>query len=277
MMITSNFHTHTTYCDGKSTAEETVLVAIEKGMTALGFSGHAYTPFDASFCMSLEDTAKYRAEINRLKQKYAGQIDIYCGLEMDYFSEADTNGFDFLIGSVHYVKKNGAFLSVDGCAFQENVHCGYHGEYYAFAEDYFALVSRVAEKTKADIIGHFDLITKFNEGEKLFSESNPRYEKAWDAALRALIPSGKPFEINTGAMQRGYRSAPYPAVPILKKIQEYGGKIIISSDCHQADAVDFAFDTAIEFAKKSGFQSAYTLAGAPKAPLSLSEFSLARL
>ncbi|WP_249313760.1 histidinol-phosphatase [Congzhengia minquanensis] len=277
MMVTSNFHTHTTYCDGKSTAEETVLAAIEKGMTALGFSGHAYTPFDASYCMSLEDTAKYRAEINRLKQKYAGQIDIYCGLEMDYFSEADTNGFDFLIGSVHYVKKNGAFLSVDGCAFQENVHCGYHGDYYAFAEDYFALVSRVAEKTKADIIGHFDLITKFNEGEKLFSESNPRYEKAWDAALRALIPSGKPFEINTGAMQRGYRSSPYPAVPILKKIQEYGGKIIISSDCHQADAVDFAFDTAIEFAKKSGFQSAYTLAGAPKAPLSLSEFSLARL
>ena len=277
MMVTSNFHTHTTYCDGKSTAEETVLAAIEKGMMALGFSGHAYTPFDASYCMSLEDTAKYRAEINRLKQKYAGQIDIYCGLEMDYFSEADTNGFDFLIGSVHYVKKNGAFLSVDGCAFQENVHCGYHGEYYAFAEDYFALVSRVAEKTKADIIGHFDLITKFNEGEKLFSESNPRYEKAWDAALRALIPSGKPFEINTGAMQRGYRSAPFPAVPILKKIQEYGGKIIISSDCHQADAVDFAFDTAIEFAKKSGFQSAYTLAGAPKAPLSLSEFSLARL
>ena len=277
MMVTSNFHTHTTYCDGKGTAEETVLAAIEKGMTALGFSGHAYTPFDASYCMSLEDTAKYRAEINRLKQKYAGQIDIYCGLEMDYFSEADTNGFDFLIGSVHYVKKNGAFLSVDGCAFQENVHCGYHGDYYAFAEDYFALVSRVAEKTKADIIGHFDLITKFNEGEKLFSESNPRYEKAWDAALRALIPSGKPFEINTGAMQRGYRSSPYPAVPILKKIQEYGGKIIISSDCHQADAVDFAFDTAIEFAKKSGFQSAYTLAGAPKAPLSLSEFSLARL
>ena len=166
---------------------------------------------------------------------------------------------------------------MDGCAFQENVHCGYHGDYYAFAEDYFALVSRVAEKTKADIIGHFDLITKFNEGEKLFSESNPRYEKAWDAALRALIPSGKPFEINTGAMQRGYRSSPYPAVPVLKKIQEYGGKIIISSDCHQADAVDFAFDSAIEFAKKSGFQSAYTLAGAPKAPLSLSEFSLARL
>lgn len=279
MMVTSNFHTHTTYCDGKSTAEETVLAAIEKGMTALGFSGHAYTPFDANFCMSLEDTAKYRAEINRLKQKYAGQIDIYCGLEMDYFSEINTDEFDFLIGSVHYVKKNGEFFSVDESAqsFQETVCRVYHGDCYAFAEDYFALVSRVAEKTKADIIGHFDLITKFNEGEKLFPESNPRYEKAWDAALRALIPFGKPFEINTGAMQRGYRSSPYPAATILKKIQEYGGKIIIASDCHQADAVDFAFDTAREIAKKSGFQSAYTLAGAPKAPLSLSEFSLARL
>ena len=255
MTVTSNFHTHTTYCDGKSTPEETVQAAIEKGMTALGFSGHAYTPFDASFCMSLENTKKYKTEIVRLKEKYAGQIEIYCGLEMDYFSEADTDGFDFLIGSVHYVEKDGAYFSVDESTqtFQETVRRVYQGDYYAFAEDYFNLVSRVVEKTKADIIGHFDLITKFNEGEKLFSESCPRYVNAWDAALRSLIPLGKPFEINTGAMQRGFRSAPYPSVPILKKIKEYGGKILISSDCHQADAVDFAFDAAVSAARKGGF------------------------
>ncbi len=252
MILRSNFHTHTTYCDGKSTAEETVIAAIKKGFTALGFSGHAYTPFDASECMSLKDTADYKAEIAELKKKYAGQIDIYCGLEMDYFSETDTAGFDFIIGSVHYVEKDGAFYTVDDNHFEESVQCGYNGDYYAFAEDYFALVADIVKKTNADIIGHFDLVTKFNEGEKLFSENNPRYQSAWEKALKALIPFGKPFEINTGAMQRGYRSAPYPSVPILKKIKEYGGKVIISSDCHQADAVDFAFDEAVKAASLSG-------------------------
>lgn len=272
MIPKSNFHTHTTHCDGKSTAEETVKAAIEKGMTALGFSGHAYTPFDTTYCMSIEETEKYKTEILELKKKYAGQIHIFCGLEMDYFSEFDTKGFDYIIGSVHYVEKGGEYFPVDEseAAFQDNIRRGWNGDVYAFAEDYFALVSRVAENTQADIIGHFDLITKFNEGEKLFSENDPRYVGAWDRALKGLISAGKPFEINTGAMQRGYRSAPYPSVPILKKIKEYGGKIIISSDCHRADAVDFAFDTAVKIAKTAGFETACSILP----PLTFTEIKL---
>lgn len=274
MMYPFNFHTHTTYCDGKSTAEETVIAALQKGFRALGFSGHAYTPFDTSYCMSVENTLRYQAEIAELKQKYAGKIHIYCGLEMDYFSETDGNGFDFIIGSVHYVKKNGSYCAVDGNDFEENVQRYYNGDYYAFAEDYFALVSEVAAKTDADIIGHFDLVTKFNENEKLFSEDHPRYQNAWDQALRTLIRFGKPFEMNTGAMQRGYRSTPYPSVPILKKIREYGGKIILSSDCHQADAIDFAFDTAAKTAKQSGFQTIGSITDASGFLSAFTEFSL---
>lgn len=251
----SNFHTHTTFCDGKSTAEEIVKAAIARGLTALGFSGHAYTPFDASFCMTKEGTVAYREEILRLKEVYKGQISIFCGLEMDYFSEEDTKAFDFVIGSVHYVEKNGQYFCVDEskAVFLQNVKTGWNEDVYAFAEDYFSLVSQVVEKTNADIIGHFDLITKFNEGEVLFQENNPRYEAAWDGALKALIKTNKPFEINTGAMQRGFRSVPYPSAPILKKIKAYGGEVLITSDCHIADAVDFGFEQAALLAADCGF------------------------
>ena len=64
-MIT-NFHTHTTFCDGKSTAEEVVRSAIEKGFTAIGFSGHGVTGFDPGYC--LKDIDGYRAEILRLQE-----------------------------------------------------------------------------------------------------------------------------------------------------------------------------------------------------------------
>ena len=40
-----NFHTHTTYCDGKETAEQMVQAAIAKGFTRLGFSGHGFNDF----------------------------------------------------------------------------------------------------------------------------------------------------------------------------------------------------------------------------------------
>ena len=60
-MIKTNFHTHTTFCDGKNTAEEVVLSAIEKGFSAIGFSGHGYTPFDLRYCM--QDMEGYIKEI----------------------------------------------------------------------------------------------------------------------------------------------------------------------------------------------------------------------
>ena len=65
----TNFHTHTVFCDGKNTPEEMVLSAIEKGFTALGFSGHGLTSFDPGYC--LRDTAGYRAEILRLMKSDA--------------------------------------------------------------------------------------------------------------------------------------------------------------------------------------------------------------
>ena len=71
-----NYHTHTTYCDGKSTAEEMVQKAIEHGLSELGFSGHSYTKFDLEPCMTRAGTELYKKEINALKEKYKDKIKI---------------------------------------------------------------------------------------------------------------------------------------------------------------------------------------------------------
>ena len=49
-----NFHTHTKYCDGKNTTAEMVERAVALGFSALGFSGHAYTPPEPEYSMSHE-------------------------------------------------------------------------------------------------------------------------------------------------------------------------------------------------------------------------------
>ena len=113
-MIRENLHTHTLYCDGENTAEEIILKAIEKSWTDIGFSGHSYMDFDESYCMT--ETEKYRAEILALKEKYKGQIRVWLGLEKDYFSEDKKEAYDYIIGSVHYVFKNGKYFAVDESA-----------------------------------------------------------------------------------------------------------------------------------------------------------------
>lgn len=251
-----NFHTHTNYCDGKDSPEELVKAALQKGFFALGFSSHSYTDMDKSFAMSASQAQNYRAEIAALKEKYRGKIELYCGIEQDYFSDEPTDCYDYVIGSVHYVLKNGEFIAVDDTAeiVKNAVDRLYGGDFDALAEDYFALVAKVAEKTGADIIGHFDLVSKYSE--KNGYGETPRFLVAAERAVKALIPCGLPFEINTGAMARGVRSVPYPSPEILKIIKKHGGEIMLSSDCHDKNYLDFAFDKAAALARETGFTRA---------------------
>lgn len=245
MLFKTNFHTHTKYCDGKNTPREMVEKAAELGFSALGFSGHAYTPPEPEYSMSLENTGIYKKEILALREEFRGRLDIYCGIEMDYFSVTDTSDFDYVIGSVHYLERDGKFYNIDGSPERFARATEAFGDVYTLIEAYYDAVSDVVRKTNADIIGHFDLITKFNENEDLFSTSHPRYVAAVDKALCALLPANRIFEINTGAMARGYRKSPYPSIDILKKLCESGAKLLLTSDCHDSVNLDFGFEEVI--------------------------------
>lgn len=83
-MQLSNYHSHCTFCDGRSNPEDFVRFAIAKGFRAYGFSSHSPLPFETNWNMSAIDMPEYLQEINRLRQKYADRIEIYTGLEIDY-------------------------------------------------------------------------------------------------------------------------------------------------------------------------------------------------
>lgn len=254
-MIRSDFHVHTFYCDGNDSPEDIVKEALRLGMKRIGFSGHSYTEFDTEPCMSIENTRLYQQEINRLKKIYSPEIKILCGTEQDYYSNMPAQNYDYIIGSVHYLKINGRYISVDHKpeVLAELIHeCG--GDPYEAAERYFELVSDVVNKTNADIIGHFDLITKFNEDSKFFDEDNERYITACNKALDVLLKTGKPFEINTGAVSRGYRSSPYPSKRILSYIAEHNGSVILSSDSHSKNTLMFNFSKCEELARSLGLR-----------------------
>ncbi len=263
-MIRTDLHMHTCFCDGENTPEEMVLAAIDRGMECIGFSGHSHTPFDESWCMSESGTEEYRREIKELKEKYRNRIVILCGIEQDFYSQLDTEGFDYVIGSVHYLKVGGRFIPVDESAEilkKAAVDC-FGGDLLALAEEYYRTVSGVVQKTGADIIGHFDLITKFLETDAIPDITDSRYISAWKQAADRLLAAGRPFELNTGAISRGYRTSPYPDSPVLEYIRENGGKIILSSDSHNRDTIGFAFDRFEEFATEKTWIREKTKAGA---------------
>ncbi len=263
-MFRSNCHTHTIYCDGKNTAREMIDAAIGKGFVSLGFSGHSPMKQNNGWTMSVEDTRKYIAEINALKGEYDGRIDILCGIELDNdYDGINPDDFDYVIGSVHQLKRGDRVYDVDYTAehLKKAVDEFFGGSFNAMSREYFSTLADFVISTRVDVVGHIDLITKFNLDTPLFDESDAEYR---GYALQAVdrILAAKPdilFEVNTGAMFRVGKREPYPADFILRYIYEKGGKVTLTSDSHSVDSIDFAFDKAVEFISRCGFEEIYYL------------------
>ena len=255
-------HTHSILCDGKDTLEEMVQTAIEKGFDSIGFSGHSFMEIYAEFSMSEEKAAIYKAEIARLQQVYGDQIRIYCGLEKDNYTTLSTDGYDYLIGSVHVMRYEDELLFIDWTAerTRENIEKVFDGDGIAYAKHYFNAVADLPNHGSFDIIGHFDLLTKFNEKEPdLFDTTCDAYRAAATEAAEALVGKVKYFEVNTGAISRGYRTTPYPDPYIIKEMKRLGFGAIISSDCHDRNFLDCGYGDAKGLLKEAGFTEHYVL------------------
>lgn len=243
-MTRGDYHMHTVFCDGKSRPEEMVESAIAKELPRIGFSIHS-DGFDQPVLAPRypERLAAYRAEIMRLKEAYRDEIEILCGAESDYYFPVNREEYDYILGDVHYLRTPDGLTPIDHRPeiLFDAAKKYYNNDFMRIAEEYFATMAHLGEQ-KPDIIGHFDLISKYNEGYKMFDGEDPRYLKAAFDAVDALLPLGVPFEINTGAIARGLRTSPYPDEPILRYILAHGGKVVLCSDAHHADNVGFDFD-----------------------------------
>lgn len=257
----SNLHTHTTFSDGKNTAEEVVLSAIRTGMNTLGFSEHSACAH-VTYGMRVGEESAYHKEILRLRSVYEGQLNILLGIEQDVASPAVEYPYDYLIGSVHLLEKDGVYFPVDSAEhiLRESIATLYGGNVFGVIRDYYEAEAQVFARTHCDIVGHFDLITKFNEGGALFDESDHRYRKYALDALDALLENDVLFEINTGAIARGYRKTPYPSPMLLHRIAEKRGRVTLSADAHRKDDLLCAFEPALQLAKAAGIGSVFVMA-----------------
>lgn len=255
-MVRQNLHCHTSFDDGAYTPEEMVLAAIDSGLTSLGISAHIPIAGEP-WCMPEENVAPFRAEMARLKSAYEGRIKLYCGMEYDLSVPADFDGYDYIIGSGHIV---------DGC--YEDFDLAHHklliehfGGPKGAAEAYFENLTKVADFEEISIVGHFDLLTKYNEQEPLYDTTAKYFRDAAYAAMEKLSAADKIFEINTGAISRGYRTSPYPSAELLRHLNKIGGRICISSDSHSAKDLTCGFEQAEQIARSCGFTELWEFNG----------------
>ena len=256
-MIRCSLHNHTRFADGANSVEEMAAAAFRLGCRSFGLSEHSPFPQEPDAGMPAGAEAAYREAVMTCRRQYAGRMEIVLGLEQDIYSPPPDAPFDFLIGSVHYVRPGGEYVSVDISPEETRriVRSYYGNDPLLFAEDYYRTVAELADITDCDVIGHFDLVTKFNEKDPLFDTGSRRYRLAAGEALDALLAKARIFEINTGAMARGWRTRPYPDLPLLKELKARGARILLSSDAHRTQDILFGFPYALQLLKDCGFRA----------------------
>lgn len=257
-----NLHTHTLFCDGADTPKEMIDKAIALGFDSIGFSSHAPTSVHTDWEMS--DTDSYKKEISELKVLYREKIKIFLGVELDYYSPKTINhdSFDYKIGSVHMAFKDGRQIDFDNTAKASE---SYIREYFGgnslnYAKLYYETIADMPSVLDYDIVGHFDLLTKFSEKHpNLIDVQSKAYKNTALEALYAVREKKDLFEINTGAISRGYRTTPYPASFILGEMKQLNCKLLLTSDCHNKNFLDCNFKEAKEYVKAHGFDELYYL------------------
>lgn len=258
-----NLHTHTTYCegfdDGIDSLDEMILAAYEQGFGGIGLSPHSAR---RGVPIPKELIKNYQSKVAELKIKYADRIDVFCGMECEKICNIDRTGFDYLLGAVHYLKCGEDLVEFDVSDIEvvkEIIRKHFGGDGMAYAKAYYSQLAELPQHGTFDIIAHIDLIAKFCEKEQLFDVASKEYQWAAIEAAEQLAGKIPYFEVNTGAISRGFRTTPYPDNFLLRELKRLGFGAVISSDCHNSRYLSYGFEEAEELLKECGFKEKYVL------------------
>jgi histidinol-phosphatase (PHP family) len=264
-MYWSNYHTHTNFCDGKANPEDYILSAIKNNVSSVGFSGHAPLPFKTEWNMRSDKVDEYVSQLYSLKEKYKNQLEIYSGFEVDYISGLNILDSirkyspDYFIGSVHILGffDNNEVFEVDHNPqkFVDGLKEIYKDDIRKLVTFYYEQLMVMIETYKPDIIGHLDLIKKFNAGNRFFSEDEKWYISLVHKVIEIISNAGCIVEVNTRGYYKGYINSFYPASNILKECYNFGIPVTISSDAHLPDEMINGFDKALDAVRNAGYKS----------------------
>lgn len=261
-MNLTNYHSHCSFCDGRAPFEEFVKEAISQGFYSYGVSSHAPLPFPTQWTMEWEQMEAYLDEFKNLRRKYADEIELYVGLEIDYLNEESNPSvarftelpLDYRIGSVHLLyDAAGEVVDIDcsPAVFKERVDRHFNGDVLRVVRMYFDRLFRMVELGGFDILGHADKMhynaSCYHPG--LLDE--PWYEALMKDYFSLVASRGYLVEINTKAYDS--LGTFYPNSRYWELMKEYQIKILVNSDAHYPERINAGRMEALRLLQAKGF------------------------
>lgn len=241
----ANLHSHTQFCDGRSTMSELLSKANDLNFSTWGFTPHAPIAIPSPCNMKEDDVPAYLAEVERLRKDFP-KIKVLAGMEVDYLDNrhgpnsscVSGYGLDYVIGSVHFIpNQHGEFIDIDGSPerFRRYLHERFKDDLMYVVRTYWNQVREMISRGGMSIIGHIDKIALNASFVDSSIEKNDIYRELAEAALNEALNAGLTVEINTKHYIRYGRFFPNPRFwPDLMLRQ---CEIPINSDTHSVEGI----------------------------------------
>jgi histidinol-phosphatase (PHP family) len=267
MTLFANHHAHSHFSDGALSPEDYVKRAIFQNLKVYGFSDHAPIPSQWVGIMEMDQLRAYLREVDRLKEVYAKNIQLYKGLEVDYIPGViDLNaayireaGLDYTIGAVHYVDQlpNGRPWGFQSSheKFQTGLDQIFGGDVRACIRRYYALIREMLGVSPPDIVAHLDRVKRLNRGDRYFCEQDSWYQEEVRLTLEAIAEAGVILEINTKGYYNEVTEDTYPGKWVLELAWELKIPVHLASDAHKPDHITSGFAFASNQLKQIGYKT----------------------
>ncbi|GGC95181.1 histidinol-phosphatase HisJ [Enterococcus wangshanyuanii] len=269
-------HTHTEFCPHGNVEDTELLIrrAIQLGFKEYSITEHAPLPpiiqeraagdplVWTTASMALNDVDNYFKKMNLLKKKYASDILIHIGFELDYFSDYQSWTKDFLteygpqtddgVLSVHFLEGKDGLRGID-YSFDEYKDgiVDYLGSFEKAQTLYY---QKVLDSLEADLgqwkptrLGHISLCQKFQN----FFDESTEYSLENQELVHTLLTRVKQenysLDLNTaGFYKQGYQQS-YPQVWIIKQALELGIPFVYGSDSHDLNDIGRSYSDVENF------------------------------
>lgn len=224
----ANYHTHTWRCrHAEGAEEEYVKRAIEGGFRTLGFSDHSPQFFPGNYVSGIrmlpEELPDYVQTVLELKQRYAGQIEIRLGVEIEYYPASFPKIVPFLRDhGIEYM-----ILGQHRCGNEENEpYNGAPTEDEGILERYCRQLMDGMQKGKFLYLAHPDLI--------YYVGADGIYKKHMRRLCQEAKSCDLPLEINLLGLREGRQ---YPKELFWQIAAEEGCRVVLGSDAHTPEGV----------------------------------------
>jgi histidinol-phosphatase (PHP family) len=184
------------------------------------------------------------------------EADFVPGYQEDLATLLSQYDFDYVYGSVHLIDD---WRFDDTRVYPEKYDQWDVNQAYL---RFFDLIRQSVRSGLFDVIGHMDLIKKFDYW------PTEAIDGMLQETVQTIAHAGVCVEVNTSGLRRPCEEI-YPSEDILKLCRQYDVTVTLGSDAHSPEEVGMDFDKAVALLKRLGYSQVATFEGRQRAMVEL--------